>query len=66
MKIFENGRKKAQDIYNLNVKKEDQKHNENLTKLENEQEIKRIEANIMAKKMRKSQKYNQKMQLKII
>lgn len=35
------------------MKKEDYKHNGNLTKLENEQEIKRIEANIMAKKNEK-------------
>lgn len=53
MKILENERKKDQDIYNLNVKKEDYKHDENLKKIENEQEIKRIEANILAKKTEK-------------
>ena len=53
IKILENERKKDQDIYNLNVKKEDYKHDENLKKIENEQEIKRIEANILAKKTEK-------------
>ena len=53
MKVLENQRKRDEDAYNLNVKKENDKHDENLKKIENEQEIKRIEANTMAKKTEK-------------